>query len=369
MIEIRVQRRLGSFVLAAEFSAPASGVVALFGRSGAGKTSLINAIAGIIRPEAGRIRIGERTFFDSDTGIDLPIERRGVGCVFQDSRLFPHLSVESNLRYGLKRARGRARPIDVETVLTLLDIRPLLARRPHTLSGGERQRVALGRALLAQPTLLLMDEPLASLDAPRKAEILRYIERLRDEVRLPIIYVSHAIEEVVRLADYIVALSDGKVEAAGPLEQIMGRPELAPILGRFEAGAILDCTVLRHDRRYGLSTLAFADGELRVPLVDLAEGTPLRVRIRARDVSIAVSPPTDVSVSNRLPGVVSDITVREDPYADVAINLGRTRIRALVTRESLERLALRPGVRVWAMDKTVAYDGRTLGRARPARSG
>lgn len=367
MIEVRVQRRLGSFRLAAEFSAPEGGVVALFGRSGAGKTSLINAVAGIARPDTGRIRIGARTFFDSDARIDLPIERRAVGCVFQDSRLFPHLSVESNLRYGLKRARGRAQPIGVDTVLTLLDIRPLLGRRPHTLSGGERQRVALGRALLAQPTLLLMDEPLASLDAPRKAEILPYIERLRDEFRLPIIYVSHAIEEVVRLADYMVALSDGKVEAAGPLEQIMARPELAPILGRFEAGAILDCTVLHHDPGYGLSTLAFADGQLRVPLVDLPQGTPLRVRIRARDVALAVSAPIDVSVTNRLPGVVADIVVREGPYADVAVSLGETRIRALITRESMQRLTLRPGVRVWAMVKTVAFDGRTLGLTRPAR--
>lgn len=367
MIEIRVYKRFGSFQLAAEFAVPESGVIAFFGRSGSGKTSLINTIAGIARPDEGRIRIGDRTFFDSDAGLNLPIERRDVGYVFQDSRLFPHLTVESNLKYGLKRTRGRSQPIDFDTVVGLLDILPVLGRRPHTLSGGERQRVALGRALLAQPRLLLMDEPLASLDAPRKAEILPYIERLRDEFRLPIIYVSHAIEEIVRLADHVVALSDGKVEAAGPLQDIMARPELAPILGRFEAGAMIDCTVVRHDVHYGLSVLAFADGQLRVPLVDLPEGMALRVRVRARDVSLALSRPMDVSIANRLPGEVVEIFERESPYADVVVNLGQTRVRALITRESVDRLALQVGVRVWAMVKTVAFDGRALGLRRSLR--
>ncbi|OYX15146.1 MAG: molybdenum ABC transporter ATP-binding protein [Rhizobiales bacterium 32-66-8] len=359
MIELDVDlRRAGGFHLSACFTAPGLGVTSLFGRSGSGKTTVIQIVAGVVRPERGHVRVAGETYFDSARGIDLPMERRRVGYVFQESRLFPHMNVEGNLRYGERRA-GPARPIAYDAVVAMLGIGPLLKRRPHTLSGGERQRVAIGRALLSQPRLLLMDEPLASLDEQRKAEILPYLERLRDELKLPILYVSHALEEVLRLSDTVVVMADGRSLAHGPVSDVMSRADLLPVIGRFDLGTILDCTVKAHDTTYNLSTLAFADGELRVPLVDQPVGAPARARIRSRDVAIALSRPIDVSITNRLAGTVTGIHREEGPYADVAVSLGRTTLRALVTSESVARLALEPGMPVWLMIKAVAVDSRS----------
>ncbi|WP_084539847.1 molybdenum ABC transporter ATP-binding protein [Azorhizobium doebereinerae] len=359
MIEIDVTlTRSSSFTLTARFSAPGRGVTALFGRSGAGKSTIIHMVAGTVRPDSGIIRVGDAVFFDSASRTELPMERRRVGYVFQDARLFPHMGVENNLRYGERRA-GAERRIGFDAVVGMLGIGHLLKRRPHTLSGGERQRVAIGRALLAQPRLLLMDEPLAALDDQRKAEILPYLERLRDELKLPILYVSHSLEEVLRLSDMAVAMADGQVVAAGPVAEVMSRPELLPVIGRFDLGTILDCTVKAHDPAYALSTLAFQDGELRVPLVDLPVGTPARARVRSRDVALSLSRPMDVSVTNRLAGKVSDIRREEGPYADVGVDLGHATLRALVTKESVERLALEPGMPAWVMIKAVAVDARS----------
>lgn len=367
MIELRFGTHLGALDLDVDVVLPSRGVSAIFGRSGAGKSSLINAVAGIVEPTRGRIAVGGRIFFDHDASINLPIEARGVGYVFQDSRLFPHLSVTGNLRYGLKRSRG-PRPVDWDSVIDVLGLTQLLDRRPHHLSGGERQRVALGRALLRQPDLLLMDEPLASLDAPRKAEVLPYIERLAQEFALPVLYVSHSIEEVTRLADHLVIVSEGRTVASGELADIMSRPEHSPLIGRYEAGSVLDCTVLQHNDDYALTTLRFADGQLRVPRIDLDPGVAVRVRIRARDVALALSRPMDVSISNKLPGRIAGITPLEGPYADVAVNLGSTSLRALVTRESCDRLGLQTGTAVWAMVKSVALDSRSVGfNRRPRR--
>ncbi|MCS0504372.1 molybdenum ABC transporter ATP-binding protein [Ancylobacter mangrovi] len=357
-IDIRIDRP-GGFSLEAGFAAPTSGVTALFGRSGAGKTTIIQAVAGVVRPDSGRIAIDGEPFFDSARGIDVPIEARRAGYVFQDARLFPHMSVERNLRYGERRSRTKERPIRFEAVVELLGIGHLLARRPHTLSGGERQRVAIGRALLAQPRLLLMDEPLAALDAARKAEILPYLERLRDEMRLPILYVSHAIDEVLRLADMVVALREGRLVAAGPVGEVMSAPEILPVVGRFDLGTLIACTVSRHDERYGLSDLAFFGGSLRVPRVEMPVGAPVRARVRARDVAIALARPEEVSVSNLLPATVEEVRLLDGPYADVVLKVGEGHLAAMVTRESAERLALRPGLAVWAMIKTVAVDSRT----------
>lgn len=370
MIEVDVTRRLGRFELATRFSTDARGIVALFGRSGSGKTSVVNAIAGTLRPDRGRIRIGDEVLFDSAAGIDVPIERRGIGYVFQDSRLFPHLGVEGNLRFGLKRARGRPAHVGFDRVVDLLGLRPLLAARPASLSGGERQRVALGRALLAQPRLLLMDEPLAALDQARKAEILPYIEELRDAFGLPIVYVSHAIEEVVRLAEHVVLLSDGRVRAAGPTETIMADPDLQPAVGRFEAGGVLNCIVDGHDDEYGISVLAFDGGELRVPRIAAAPGSALRVRIRARDVMLALSRPIDVSASNQIAVRITRLIERPETFVDVELATvrGNARLLALLTRESVARLALEPGLTVWALVKSVALDARTLGLTRPERA-
>jgi molybdate transport system ATP-binding protein len=369
VITVNVSKRLGAFLLDSAFSAPARGITALFGRSGAGKTTIINLVAGIMAPDAGRIALDDHVFYDAHAGVALPPERRRIGVVFQDSRLFPHLSVEANLRYGLRRAPATASAIGFDAVVDVLGVGHLLARRPLTLSGGERQRVALGRALLAQPRLLLMDEPLASLDAPRKAEILSYIERLRDQFRLPMIYVSHSLDEVIRLADHLLVVSDGRIAASGPLADVVSRLDLQPLLGRFEAGAVIDCTVAAHDGHYLLSTLSFDAGVLRVPLVDRPVGARVRVRLRARDISIAVSKPSDLSISNQLAGVITDFAVRDGVFVDVTIRVGATTtIRALVSRESQDRLALTVGQPVWALVKTVALDNRSLGFLRPPRS-
>lgn len=365
MIEIDVTlARSTGFTLEAHFTAPGRGVTALFGRSGSGKTTVIQLVAGSIRPDKGRILVDGETFFDSEKGIDLPMERRGCGYVFQDARLFPHMTVENNLRYGERRAK-RERTIGFDAVVEMLGIGHLLRRRPHTLSGGERQRVAIGRALLSQPRLLLMDEPLASLDEMRKGEILPYLERLRDELALPILYVSHSIEEVLRLSDAVAAVADGDVIACGPLADVLSRPELLPVLGRFDLGTIFDCVVTAHDPELGLSTVTFADGELRVPLVGRAVGAPARARIRSRDVSLSLSRPMDVSVTNRLVGTIAAIQRAEGPFSDVELALANGKLHALVTQESVIRLGLEAGMQVWAMIKAVTVDSRPPGFQSP----
>lgn len=359
MIEIDVSLARGTgFTLTAQFNAPGTGVTALFGRSGSGKTTIIQMVAGSVRPGQGHIRVGGETFFDSSRGIDLPIEKRRVGYVFQDARLFPHLTVDSNLRYGQRRAK-HTHAIGFDAVVEMLGIGHLLKRRPHTLSGGERQRVAIGRALLAQPRLLLMDEPLASLDEQRKQEILPYLERLRDDLQLPILYVSHSIDEVLRLADTVAALRDGTVLASGTLTDVLSRPELLPVLGRFDLGTILDCVVKAHDTGLSLSTISFADGELRVPLVDRPIGAPVRARIRSRDVALSLSRPIDVSVTNRIAGTVGAIRREGGPYASVEVKLPHVRLQSMVTLESVDRLAIEEGMPIWAMIKAVAVDSRS----------
>jgi molybdate transport system ATP-binding protein len=359
MIEIDVSlARNTGFTLTAQFTAPQSGVTALFGRSGSGKTTIIQMVAGSVRPDQGQIRVGDEVCLDMAKGIDLPIEKRRVGYVFQDARLFPHLSVDNNLRYGQRRAR-HAHSIGFEAVVDMLGIGHLLKRRPHTLSGGERQRVAIGRALLAQPRLLLMDEPLASLDEQRKLEILPYLERLRDDLKVPILYVSHSIDEVLRLADTVAALQDGTVLACGPLADVLSRPELLPVLGRFDLGTIFDCVVKSHDADLSLSTITFADGELRVPLVDRPVGAPVRARIRSRDVSLSLSRPIDVSVTNRLAGTIGSLRREGGPYVNVEVKLANGKLQSLVTLESVDRLALEEGMPVWAMIKAVAVDSRS----------
>lgn len=365
MIEIRVRKDLAPFLLDADFTSEAQGITALFGRSGSGKTSIVQAIAGGLKPDSGRIAVDGRVFFDSAAGIDMPVHKRRVGYVFQDSRLFPHLSVRKNLLFGFRRA-GDVRPFGFDAAVALLGLGHLLDRRPHALSGGERQRVAIGRALLAQPSLLLMDEPLSSLDPPRKAELLPYIERLRDEFRLPILYISHAFNEVVRLADQLVLVEDGRVVKAGALEDVIADPVAVPFIGRFEVGSVIACHVATHDDAMGLSTLGFAGGQLRVPRVPLEVGAPVRVRIRSRDVALSLSRPMDISITNRLPGILTSLTAQDGPYADATIDVGGATLRAQITRESAARLGLEPGVRVWALVKTVAFDSRSMGLMRRA---
>ncbi len=361
MIAVEVQKTRGTFKLDAKFALPRNGIIGFFGRSGAGKSTIIDLISGTLTPDRGTIAIGDRIFVDTASGRNVPVEQRRIGYVFQDSRLFPHMNVAANLRYGLKRARTRRATSEFDDVVALLDLSALLKQRPHTLSGGERQRVAIARALLSQPELLLMDEPLASLDAPRKAEIMTYIERLQADYDVPILYVSHALDELIRLADHLVIIANGKVFAYGNLMALVGRTDLQPYLARFDAGAVWECVVKDHDPVYEITLLQFADGELRVPLVSVERGTRIRTRLRARDVALSLSEPTDSSVTNRLRGVVDTITPRDGPYVDVRIVLGKTAIHALVTRQSTQRLALAPGTEVWALIKSVALDNRAVG--------
>jgi molybdate transport system ATP-binding protein len=362
MLEVDVRFARGDFHLEAKFVADAP-IVALFGRSGSGKTTLVNAIAGLVRPQQGRIVIDGRVLFDSQARIDLAPESRRVGYIFQEGLLFPHLSVRANLHYGERLTPAAERFVDRARVVSLLGLEALMDRRPTTLSGGEKQRVAIGRALLASPRLLLMDEPLASLDAPRKAEILAYVELLRDELKLPIVYVSHALEEVTRLADHLVVLAEGRLVAEGPVASVMGRADLHPHLGRFEAGAMVEARVARHDERYGLTTLSFDGGELVVPNVDALPGEPIRARIRARDISLAIVKPSGLSVQNILPGTVRALSDEYGAIIDVEVQLGNTRLVARVTRKAVDELGLAPGVPVFALIKAVSIDRRSVGFA------
>ena len=359
-IEVDIEHRLGAFELDIHFRSE-RGLTALFGRSGAGKTSVVNAIAGLVRPERGRIVVDGSVLLDTARGIRAPAHRRRVGYVFQEDRLFPHLTVRRNLLFGRWFTPGSTPAARLDDVVDLLGIGALLDRRPGRLSGGEKQRVAIGRALLANPRLLLMDEPLASLDARRKDEILPYIERLRDQASVPIVYVSHAVAEVTRLANTIVLISDGRVRAVGPLQEVIGRAELYPMAGRFEAGAVLAVRVAAHDARWGLTELAGAFGKLTVPRLTATVGAALRVRIRARDVILAASPPTGISALNVLAGRVEAVVPIEEAALEVQLRLGDERLLARVTRRSGAALGLVPGREVFAVIKTVAIDRRSLG--------
>jgi molybdate transport system ATP-binding protein len=361
-LRVEAECKLGDFRLQANFAAGV-GLTALFGRSGSGKTSTVNVIAGLLTPDRGRVEIEGRVLFDRDSGTNVPTAQRRIGYVFQEGRLFPHLSVRQNLLYGRFFNGASERHIQFDQVLELLGLEQLLQRRPAALSGGEKQRVAIGRALLASPQVLLMDEPLASLDEHRKGEILRYIERLRDEVRIPIIYVSHAIEEVLRLADTMVLLSDGAVRAVGRPDEIMGRLDLRPMTGRYEGGAVIETRVVAQDAKYDLTRLRFPGGELVVTKVSAPVGASVRVRIRARDVSLALAPPTGISILNVLRGRIAEIGLHEGPGADVRIQVGAVSVLARITRRSLDQLRLEPGTEVYAMIKAVSFDRHSVGFA------
>jgi len=363
-LDVDVAHDFGGFSLQAQFACP-PGLTALFGRSGAGKTTLVNAIAGLLHPKRARIGINGRMLVDTEAGIFVPPHRRRIGYVFQDARLFPHLSVRSNLLYGRVFARDRTDNIAFDHVVTLLGIDHLLQRRPATLSGGEKQRVAIGRAMLARPEMLLMDEPLASLDGARKEEILPYLERLRDDLKLPIVYVSHAIPEVTRLADSMVLLSNGRVEAVGSVPDLTGRLDLFPLTGRYEAGAVIETTLLHHEDNWGLSVLGSRAGKFLVPRIERPIGTALRIRIRARDVTLALSPPSDTSALNILHGTVAELKQSDGPQIEIRLDCHGDTLLARVTRLSAERLELAPGKPVYAMIKTVALDGGSLGRSPP----
>ncbi|WEF25958.1 molybdenum ABC transporter ATP-binding protein [Paracoccus sp. S3-43] len=357
MLSIALRHTFPGFTLNAAFDAPA-GLTALFGRSGSGKTTIVNAVAGLLRPQSGRVAVGDAVLSDSDRGVFLPPHRRGLGYVFQDARLFPHLTVRQNLLYGhWFTARGRAP--DLPRVVEMLGIGPLLPRRPAALSGGERQRVAIGRALLSHPRLLLMDEPLAALDQDRKDEILPYLERLRDRAGLPILYVTHSAAEVARLATTIVLVDQGRVTAAGPAAAMLSDPDVAPMLGRAETGAILTARVEGQDAD-GLTRLATDAGPLFLPRVAAPAGATLRLRIRAQDVMIATVPPQGISALNVIPATVRDLTGTPGGVL-VRLDAGGQAILSRITARSARMLNLAPGKPVHAVLKAVSVAPGTIG--------
>ena len=361
MIEVEARLRQGHFSLDVAFSSD-QGITALFGRSGSGKSTVIAVIAGICRPDRGRVALNGRTLVDTDVNVWVPPHRRRVGLVFQDSQLFPHLTVRQNLLYGRWFSRNRGAEIPFDAVVSTLGIEALLPRRPPRLSGGEKQRVALGRALLANPALMLMDEPLASLDMARKIEILPLIESIRDDFRIPVLYVSHAVEEVARLADTVVALDAGRVVACGPPATVLGTPTQPPAEDRFAVASVLDVSVGPFDERYGLTVLRHPAGDIFLTGRIGAVRHQVRIVIKAIDVALATEHPAHLSIRTVLRARVA--TVMADRSAVAAVHLSLAdggRLVALATRKALDELDLAPDKPVFALIKTVAVDERPMG--------
>jgi molybdate transport system ATP-binding protein len=350
-LRARFRLRRSGFTLDAAFEAPGSGITALFGPSGSGKTTVLRCLAGLERAE-GELTVAGEAWQSGDRF--LAPHRRAVGYVFQEANLFPHRSVAGNLRYGRDRS-GRSGP-GWDEVVALLGLAPLLDRRPHQLSGGQRQRVALGRALLAGPRLLLLDEPLAALDRASRAEILPYLERLRDELGLPAVYVSHSLEEVSRLADRLVLLHDGAVLGSGPLAELATRLDL-PLARAEDAEAVIAAQVAGHDDSYGLTYLTFAGGRLAVPRRDLVPGTAVRVGVHARDISLTLDPPGRTSILNVVAATVTELAADGEAGVLVRLDAGGVPLLARITRKSRDQLGLEPGAAVYAQVKSLALAG------------
>jgi molybdate transport system ATP-binding protein len=364
MLDVRLSHRAGEFTLDAAFKAPTPGVVALFGRSGCGKTTTVSLLAGLRRADSGRIHVDGEDWFDSARGLDVPAEQRGVGYVFQDSRLFPHYDVRGNLLYGARRARNRQDAIAFDDVVALLDLAPLLARRPGTLSGGEKQRVALGRALLARPRLLLLDEPLSSLDAARRDEVLPCLERLRDHCAVPMVLVSHQFDEVLRLATHVVVLDAGRVVTAGDVTQVSLTPALRAIVGNEALGAVVDGRVLHVGGEFAEIAIGQGarQGILHVPCPGAAPGLPVRVQLLARDIILATQEPRGLSVRNQLRGTVTMVAADNDGSDLVELDVGGASVLARITRDATAELGITPGREAWVLVKAVS----TRGHAFPA---
>ena len=360
MLRLSVIKRRENFELRAQLDAPTPGVVALFGRSGCGKTTLINIISGLLQPDEGRVELDGVVLTDTQARISVPAERRRVGYVFQDARLFPHLSVLANLRYGERRAPQEARSIGLDEVLALLGLEPLLRRRPYQLSGGERQRVALGRALLSQPRLLLLDEPLSGLDAARREEVLPYLEALRDRLSIPMVFVSHQLDEVLRLATHVALMEAGEIVASGTLSAISLQPELRAIVGPEVVGAVLDGVVTKVDSQRGMADVQLGRGVLHVNLRDVRAGTRVRIQLLARDIILATESPRGLSVRNALAGIIAELADDFGQAVLVTVDIGAgAAVLARVTQHAVEALDLRPGMPIWVLVKAVSARGHT----------
>ncbi len=352
-MEVEITHQQGNFKIDAAFQGAKSGVTALYGPSGAGKTSIVNIMSGLLRPDAGRIVVNDFCLFDSKRHINLPPEKRRIGYVFQDGRLLPHLSVRANLNYGRQLTPAKRRFVKFDQVVELLGIGHLLHRKPANLSGGEKQRVAIGRALLTSPAMLLMDEPLASLDAARKTEVLPFIMRLGREFSIPILYVSHAMDEILNLATRMVMLQEGRVLAAGKLEDLLSQSNLQSHFGHDDSGSVIATVVEDPKDEFGLTRLRFGDHVLKVMPVAATRGEPVRVRIPSRNVAIAVASPANTSFQNIFPGKICEIVDSGAPLVDVRLDIGRP-LWARITRQSIKELNLSSGQPVYALIKSVA---------------
>lgn len=360
MLRFQLKKQRGDFSVDVNIAASTPGVTALFGRSGCGKSTLVNMLAGLLRPDSGRIELDGDVLFDSAINAMVPVEARRIGYVFQDARLFPHYTVRGNLEYGFKRAAAE-RSIGVDETISLLGLESLLERRPHQLSGGERQRVALGRALLSQPRLLLLDEPLASLDVARRDEVLPYLEKLRDRLAIPMVYVSHQFDEVLRLATHVVVLNNGRIAIDGDINTVSLHPALRGIVGSDAVGAVLDGKVMSVDGHNELADIAVGGGVLRIH-AETPVGARVRVQVLARDIILATQSPEGLSVRNALEGIVGKIE-RDDAHADlVYVNIGNAVVMARITRVATQALGLTMGSRVWVLVKAVSMRGHALTR-------
>lgn len=352
-VAFRFEMLLGGFHLDAEGWFPTSGVTALFGRSGCGKSSLLRCISGLERADNAFLSVNGSCWQDSGRGIFLPPEKRAIGYVFQEGALFPHISVRENLAYGFKRAHPKPDPGRFETVVELLGLGHLLARHPRQLSGGEKQRVAIGRALLNDPRLLLLDEPLAALDRGRKREILPYLESLHRESDIPILYVTHDMEELVRIGDHLMLLDEGRILAQGALDEMLSRIDL-PIAREADAGAVIDTRILSHDEAFHLTQLGFSGGELTVGWIDRPVGSAVRIRIHARDVSLTLQPPVPSSILNILPARIRQMAAHGRGRMILQLDMHGQLLLARITQKSQVRLDLQPGMPVYAQIKSVA---------------
>lgn len=346
-LRVDIQHRFADFTLDVAFEA-GPGLSALFGRSGAGKSTIVNAVAGLLRADQAHISLGATVFDDARTHLG-PHQRR-IGYVFQDARLFPHLTVAENLDFG---ARFGAKPKGRDDIIAMLGLVDLLRRRPATLSGGQAQRVALGRALLCDPALLLMDEPLAALDAPRKAEIMPYLETLKSQTRIPILYVSHAVDEIARLADQLILIENGHVKAAGPMFEIMADPSFVPLFGVREAGAVLRARVTAHGDD-GLSDLSVSGGTLHLMGVTAPIGAQIRLRVLAQDITLSRMRPDGISALNILPATITAIHKGEGPGVAVQVRAGQDTLLARVTARAVAQLELCEGQQIYAILKATS---------------
>lgn len=359
---LKYQQKLGETEFDVDLTLPSQGITAIFGRSGAGKTSLINAISGLKNPDSGQIKVSGKTLFDSARGIDLPIHKRQVGYVFQESRLFPHMKVSSNLKYGVKTPDQK----HFDQVVGLLSLEALLDRYPAKLSGGEKQRVAIGRALLSKPSILLMDEPLASLDLPRKREVMPFLENLSESVKIPIVYVTHSLNEILRLSNYLVILDQGKVLSAGQTEQVWASRAMRPWQSFSEQSSLFEAKIVEHNDDYALSKLALGDTtSLWVQQVDNPINASVRLQIRANDVSLSLQQAQSTSIRNILPAIIRKVETQQHGHnkQSVAVELeleSGCYLWATITLWALDELSLTIGQRVFAQIKGVSVAQRDI---------